>query len=218
MKSALRNHLKLDYYRQGFISLTVAVMLAVFGVGSISYAVLGQEQPPQPKAHQSVQVKPPKPELVLERSEPLRLSIPAIQVDAPLIQTGLKPDGSPEVPEGNDMDKPSWMHTSVTPGEKGTSVLLGHVDSVKSGPSVFFNLGKLEPGSKVHVQRTDGKTAVFSVTSVKAYDRTNFPNDEVYGNKEYPALHLITCGGEWNPDQQEYSQNIVAFASLTAIE
>lgn len=41
-------------------------------------------------------------------------------------------------------------------GEIGPSVIIGHVDSAKDGPSVFFELGALKPGQRIDVNRAGG--------------------------------------------------------------
>lgn len=205
-----------SWYRQGVVSLAVAFMLTFFGLSSIGYALMAQQPPPAPPASNR-QLAVQGRDTELQRSEPRKLVIPDIQVDAPLIQTGLLEDGTPEVPAGEEVDMPSWMKTSVTPGEKGTSVLLGHVDSVRSGPSVFFNLGTLTPGQQVSVHRADGTTAVFTVTSVRSFDRQDFPLEEIYADRDYAALHLITCGGVWDEQNQRYDGSVVAFTRLTSV-
>ncbi len=205
-------------YRQGFSSLAVAAFLTIFGFTSIGYALVNQGHPPMPSASSSREAVVTKSQLRLPAANPTAIRIPDIGVTSPLIHTGLKPDGSPEVPKGEQVDTASWLTTSVTPGEQGTAVILGHVDSIRSGPSVFYNLGKLVPGNKVYVDRQDGRTAVFEVGAVEAFDRDNYPSQEVYGMAKYPALHLITCGGEWNAAEQEYSKNIVVFAALVSEE
>jgi len=48
-----------------------------------------------------------------------------------------------------------------TPGQLGPSVILGHIDSAKNGPSVFFKLGALRPGQQIQVARADRSTARF---------------------------------------------------------
>ncbi len=215
----LRSLFDAHAYRQGFTSLAVAMMLGLFGFTSIGYALVSRTYPPIPEAgsgnHREVK---PQADVQLPASDPKGIRIPDIQVSSPLIFTGLNPDGSPAVPKGDDVDKASWLTTSVSPGVKGTAIILWHVDSIKSGPSVFFNLGKLKPGQKIYVDRSDGKTAVYTVAAVEAFDRDKFPSEAVYGRADYAALNLITCGGQWDAARQEYSQNIVVFAALTCSE
>ena len=59
-----------------------------------------------------------------------------------------------------------WYNRSVTPGQDGTSIILGHVDSF-TGPSVFYSVKDLTRGELVDVVRADGRTATFSVDGVQ---------------------------------------------------
>jgi hypothetical protein len=43
-------------------------------------------------------------------------------------------------------DEAAWYKYSPTPGQPGPSVIEGHVDSLRGGPSVFFRRGALRPG------------------------------------------------------------------------
>lgn len=177
--------------------------------------MIDQQQAPMPQLQNETVATETKSTASLPHSEPTNVRIPSIKVDSALINTGLNADGSPAVPTGADVDKAAWLTASASPGETGTSVIIGHVDTLKSGPSVFFELGKLLPGQKVYVSRQDGQTAVFTVSAVRAYDQDNFPNQTVYGNADSPVLRLITCGGTWDASKKQYSENIVVFAALS---
>ncbi len=95
-------------------------------------------------------------------------------------------------------------------------MILGHVDSAKYGPGVFFELGALQPGATVEVTLTDRIVAVFTVDKVVAYPKSAFPSTAVYGTIDHPGLRLITCGGSFDPTAGSYESNIVAYATLTA--
>ena len=160
--------------------------------------------------------KPTTP-LVLAASAPLAITIPSIGVQSTLVQLGLNPDKSIEVPPLDDPDsKAGWYKYSPTPGQIGPTVILGHVDSVKYGPGVFFKLGALQPGATVEVTLTDRVVAVFTVDKVVAYPKSAFPSSAVYGAIHHPGLRLITCGGAFDPAAGSYESNIVAYATLTA--
>ena len=119
--------------------------------------------------------KPTTP-LVLAASAPLALKIPSIGVQSDLVQLGLNPDKSIEVPALDDPDsKAGWYKYSPTPGQIGPTVILGHVDSAKYGPGVFFKLGALQPGATVDVTLTDRIVAVFTVDKVVAYPNRRSP-------------------------------------------
>lgn len=152
------------------------------------------------------------PPLVLAESAPTGLRIPSIGVDAPIIDLGLQPDGSLEVPAtAADV---GWYATSPTPGEQGPSILAGHV--TYDGPAVFLRLGELTAGDTVEIEREDGSTAVFEVTGVGVYDKDDFPTIDVYANTDHAALRLITCGGAFNPEIGHYDSNVIAFADLVS--
>lgn len=207
---------------QGIGSLVLIVMLSIFGIVSVAVGVNSQQQPPSITTNNSGSgnVATNKTEsgvAPLGASEPKILRVPALDLVSDISKVAKNEDGSVEVPKGSNYNTAAWYKFSPTPGEAGSSVILGHVDSVESGPSVFFNLGKLKPGDEVMVERADGNTAVFSVDRIQQFPRNAFPTSEVYGNiVEGSTLKLVTCGGEFDNNNGEYKDNIVVFASLVA--
>jgi sortase (surface protein transpeptidase) len=152
----------------------------------------------------------------LPASTPMTIVIPAIGVDAPVTRLDLNPDGTVQVPPLDNHNLAGWYDRSVTPGAKGTSVILGHVDDY-AGPSVFYNIKNLRKGDAIDVVRGDGSTAVFAVDGVQKAAKTNFPTSDVYGNVPYPALRLVTCGGPFDAKTGEYLDSIVVYAHLAGI-
>jgi hypothetical protein len=150
----------------------------------------------------------------LRQSLPVSMAIPAIGVRSRLLRLGLNPDGSIAVPSlVTSADQAAWYKYSATPGQPGTAVIEGHVDSY-NGPAVFFRLGALRPGNRINVTLADGVTAVFRVTGVREYAKDEFPAKTVYGQAGYPALRLITCGGDFDAATGHYLSSVVVFASL----
>jgi sortase (surface protein transpeptidase) len=148
-------------------------------------------------------------------SVPRTLDIPAIGVHTPLISLGLKPDGTVEVPP-LDRDAPAgWYKNLATPGEAGPAVILGHVDSARDGPAVFYRLRDLQPGDRISVGRTDGSKVRFVVRSVARYPKKDFPTAAVYGPSPRAELRLVTCGGSFDALRRHYRDNIVVFAAMT---
>jgi hypothetical protein len=156
---------------------------------------------------------------VLAQSLPVSISIPAIGVTSKLMQAGLNTDGTIQVPPLNDpplTNEAAWYKYSPTPGQVGPSIIEGHVDSARYGPSVFFRLGALQPGNLVDVTLADRQVAVFRVTAVRLYPKSQFPTSTVYGFTDYASLRLITCGGSFDGQSGHYTSNVVAFASLVS--
>ncbi len=149
-------------------------------------------------------------------SDPLRVRIPSIDVAAPLTRLGLTADGTLEAPPPQDEDLAGWYADGTPPGAVGTAVVAGHVDNA-DGPSVFYRLGAVAKGAAVEVERRDGFTAVFTVDAVEVYEGPDFPDEKVYGPSPRPELRLITCGGTFDEEADEYTGNVVVFAHLTDV-
>jgi sortase (surface protein transpeptidase) len=155
--------------------------------------------------------------LILKKSQPVALSIPAIKVTSPLLDLGLNADGTLQVPSLDDpRSKAGWYRNSPTPGSLGPAIIVGHIDSKKYGPGVFYELGSLMPGQEIDIARKDGTVAVFRVDGVRSYPKDHFPTLDVYGNIDHAGLRLITCGGTFDPERGSYENNIVVYASLTS--
>src|SRR3989338_6140970 len=124
----------------------------------------------------------------MPESAPVRLKIPAINVDAGFVELGLKANNEIEIPKSTQ--EVGWYKFGPTPGELGHAIVLGHVDSYL-GPGVFFTLGQLEPGDTIRVERQDGSVSVFRVDKLERYPQKNFPTELVYGDINYAGLRLI---------------------------
>jgi sortase (surface protein transpeptidase) len=150
----------------------------------------------------------------LSRSVPVSVDIPAIGVNSRLLRLGIDADGVIAVPSlYTEANEAAWFKYSATPGQIGASVIEGHLDSL-GGPAVFFRLGALRPGDTVNVSLADGVTAVFRITGVRQYRKTNFPAKAIYGATDYAALRLITCGGTFDYATGHYLSSTVVFAIL----
>ncbi|MDR3083233.1 MAG: class F sortase [Streptomyces sp.] len=150
----------------------------------------------------------------LRRSIPVRLRIPAIGVDTPVIRLGLAPDGSVQVPPLTAHDRAGWYQHSPTPGQVGPSVVLGHVTVGDYGDGVFRHLARLRQGEEIVARLENGTQAVFAVSSVRTVAKADFPAHDVYGDVDRPELRLITCGGPLTGDG--YLDNVIVFATLSS--
>ncbi|MFJ2569150.1 class F sortase [Streptomyces halstedii] len=148
-------------------------------------------------------------------SEPSRLSIRSIAVDAPFTPLSIGSSGQLDAPPANDPNLVGWFKDGATPGERGTSVVAGHVDT-KTGPAVFLLLSTLKAGNTVDITREDGKVASFKVDTVETFSKADFPSDRVYSDNGTAQLRLITCGGLYDKKAKDYKDNVVVFAHLVS--
>jgi sortase (surface protein transpeptidase) len=142
---------------------------------------------------------------------PVTISIPRLGVASSLESLGIDSGGAMEVPQ--DPGKAGWYHLGPSPGALGPAVIAGHVTWDRA-PAVFYSLAELHPGDVVDVTRRDGLVAVFRVTHVRSYAKSEFPTRSVFGPIDHAGLRLITCAGDFDSTSQRYSDNVVVYARL----
>jgi len=209
--------------RPGILRARVAgvagALLIAGGAAAVGAAIAAQQHAPQPSQSAAGTTGPSGGKawwLSLRRSTPVSIEIPAIGVHSVLLSLGVKRDGSMQVPPLHRRPNAAgWYKYSVTPGQIGTSVIEGHVDSTQ-GPAVFFRLGALRPGDLINVRLADGVTGVFRVTGVRQYAKSRFPAKTLYRATRFAGLRLITCGGAFDFTTSQYLSSIVVFAFLVA--
>jgi sortase (surface protein transpeptidase) len=190
------------------------VACVVLGVTAVVCSVIAATAPPPPPPAPPPAVSSSEASFHSVRSyadvaEPVRLRIPALQIDAPLTHLGVAPDQTIEVPA--DFAVPGWFDQGPRPGQPGPAVILGHVDS-KAGPAVFYRLNRLPVGAEVFVDRADGSTVDFRVRGTQHVPKTAFPTDLVYAPTLEPSLRLVTCGGPFDHTKSSYLDNVIVYA------
>lgn len=193
----------------GIVLVAVAAILVVLAVrgtpsdqtvAPVNDAVRSTASPSAPAARVA-ETQAPKPQ---------RLRIDSIGVSADIVGLGLNPDRTVEVPQ--NPAQTGWFSEGPVPGQAGSSVVLGHVDSV-DGPAVFHGLDRLRPGDPIEVERSDGSVARFEVGRLATYANEDFPAQDVYaGSPDRPALNLVTCGGEFDTERGGWQSNVIVFA------
>lgn len=141
---------------------------------------------------------------------PSQLDIPAIGLSTTLIGLGINDDGTVEVPQ--DPARAGWFDLGTLPGQGGSAVILGHVDSL-TGPAVFADLDALSKGDEISVALSDATVVRFEVRRVATFANADFPAQRVYaGTPGRVALNLVTCGGDYDRDRGGYQANVVVFS------
>ena len=201
----LRGHLR-------SAALVLALLQGSLVVLGFQWGATSADVPAVSRAKDPVTVLPSQSRAVVptKYAPPVAIKIPAIKVSADVINLGLNDDKTVEVPE--NPAEVGWYSKGPKPGQLGSAVMLGHLDS-KTGPAVFYKLKGLEPGQKITVRRADDTVGHFEVTKVATYKNEDFPAKKVYGgSSDWPALNLVTCGGEYDRKAGGYQSNVVVYA------
>ena len=163
---------------------------------------------------------------------PLRLQIPSINVDIPVLGVGITALHVMDAPEGPASDpvwqQAFWYRGSAVPGTSSTALIAGHVDDPLGRPGAFANLDQLHPGDLIVVKDTrSGLDVRFSVTATQTYSLAQTAQPavltQIYGagpvadTGPTPSadglshLTLITCAGTFVNGTHDH--RIVAYAT-----
>lgn len=140
---------------------------------------------------------------------PDRLIIPAIGVDAHVKSVGVDANGDMATP-GNAVDV-AWYMKGPRPGQAGSAVIDGHLNTKTVPQAVFYKLDELKAGDEVQVKTTEGQALVFKVTAVKKYAENASGQEVFVSNDGKTHLNLITCTGDWVPEKHIYTERLVVF-------
>jgi hypothetical protein len=141
-------------------------------------------------------------------TEPVRVRIPAIGVDAQLVPVGLKANGEMVVPA----TVAGWYDLGPKPGETGPAVIVAH-RSWSGKPGVFHRLNELSGDDLVEVLYQSGRVERFGVEQSETHLKSQLPVKSIWNDAQEPVLRVITCGGTFNQRTRHYDSNIIVFAS-----
>jgi len=141
---------------------------------------------------------------------PLRLEIPAINVNAPIESVGQDSEGRMDVP--SIWFATGWYNLGYRPGHKGSAVISGHYDRADGGKAVFYNLDNLSIGDEIHVYDKDEKKRTFYVTAKESYPWNQVPLEEIFNTTGKATLNLITCEGVWDSRTRNYQERLVIYS------
>lgn len=201
---------ELDTRRPGRLAPGV-VVLALAVLTLLGCAPAAPTQPTSSTPSPTTVATGPGPGTAAEQpAAPTSVRVPAIDLDEDtVLRLGIAPDGSAEVPA--DYDRVGWFDRGAVPGDRGATVLLGHVDS-RTGPAVFYRLRDLRPGDTIDVARADGTTARYAVRRTEQVAKDRFPTFAVFGATSEDVLRLVTCAGEFDRGARSYTDNLVVHA------
>jgi LPXTG-site transpeptidase (sortase) family protein len=139
-----------------------------------------------------------------------RLRLPSVDIDAPVVVRGVDAAGVMQTPD-NAVDT-AWYDFTARPGFDGNAVFSGHVDYIRVGKAVFWNLKDLQEGDPIEVELTDGTRYMYAVSFLKQYDVATAPVEEIVGHTQEQTVTLITCSGTFNQATHQYDKRLVVRA------
>ena len=142
---------------------------------------------------------------------PVRLRLPRLDIDAPVLPVSVGPDGLLGVPD--NPRQLGWWSGSDRPGmPSGNLVIDGHVDSAALGLGALFRLREARPGDDVLLTNAAGWSTRYTVVARRSYPKATLPAAEVFATDVGPRLVLLTCGGSFDQATRHYADNVVVYA------
>lgn len=152
---------------------------------------------------------------MIRTAPPIRIVIPAIGVDSPVIPVGVTSSGILDTP--HDFVQAGWYENGTIPGNMGSAVIDAHVDSGGYHPripGVFKRLKDLKAGDDVLVVESNGSEIRFTVVDSKSYAYAAVPTTDLFEEHDGAYLKLITCAGTWDPAKGTYDDRLIVRAKL----
>lgn len=196
-------------------TLGTLLILAALAVTALDHRTSGAERQSGPAvgSHPTTPAAPERPAKgasaspALAASTPVRLTIPALGVNAPIL--AVESRGTVLAPPDDPRTLGWWRSGGVPGAARGTTVITGH--TVHTGGGVFDHLDDLGRGALVRV--TTGKGMIeYRVTSVSVYSRSTLATraGRLFSSSAAGRLALVTCE-DWNGTT--YDSNAVVLAT-----
>jgi LPXTG-site transpeptidase (sortase) family protein len=117
----------------------------------------------------------------------LRLDIPSLSLNMPIVGVDLKENGWDVTWLGNSA---GYLEGSAYPTLSGNSILTGHVTDVNGNPGPFASLKDLRVGDKVNIHNS-GSIYVYEVRQSELIFPGNLKT--LFKHEDYEWLTLVTC-------------------------
>ena len=159
---------------------TVTALFFIFGTLCLLYSSLLTWERTNPK-RLSFAASPPQTN-ISTHEYPVRVTIPSIDADLPIIQSEIENNVWQTTSKGV-----SYLKSTPLPGEIGNSILYGH-----NWSNLLGKLSEVKPGNIITIEFNTGRTAEFIVSGTG----TVSPNDihVLYPSKD-ARITLYSCTG-----------------------
>lgn len=147
----------------------------------------------------------------------LELYIPKASLYADIVRVGRTPWGGLGAPDNPEVI--GWYEDGAEPGSGGNALLVGHLDYTDiegdTGPGVCYELNNVQIGDQMFVRDRETNIAYVYEIGTKAIVDPNDPKANRYlSSRNQPLLTLITCHGQFDREEFEYSQRLIIVGIL----
>jgi len=143
--------------------------------------------------------------------DPVQLRYPDIDADMEVEPKGVASDGQMEIPD--DAAQAGWYEYGNAPADDtGTTVIAAHAGSRETPVGPLYALKDAEAGEQITVVDDAGDEHRYEVTEVQRMGKEGLDFTPYFERSGQHRLVLITCGGQWIPEQNSYADNIIVVA------
>ncbi|MBG6225430.1 hypothetical protein IWX63_002002 [Arthrobacter sp. CAN_A2] len=163
-----------------------------------------------PTAVAEVPVQPADGALQPRDPAPVSLAIDGTDISVKVVDVGIEENNAMVIPDS--FYEAGWYRYGPAPGaEAGNAVIAAHVDSLTE-VMPFAQLKDVPIGTIVTVGLEDGRSLAYAVSDVRNVPKATLNGSEIFKRDGDHELKIITCGGEWLPDEGDYEDNVVLTA------
>ncbi|MBW5449321.1 sortase [Cohnella sp. CFH 77786] len=151
----------------------------------------------------------PEPDALSEEEKakriPVRVKVPAFEIDAPIEPVGLDNEGRVDtIPDAATV---GWYKYGPAPGAQGNAILDGHRD-YKRKLGALRPIERLKVGEAVTIAFADGSEQTFKVVSNNTYPLDDVPENVMELTGE-ARVSMITCSGKFVREKGGYQSRVV---------
>lgn len=149
--------------------------------------------------------------LVEAPPRPVSLAIDGTDINVGVIEVGIESNNEMEIPDS--FYEAGWYRFGPAPGAaEGNAVLAAHID-IGTEVMPFTQLKDVQVGTIVTVGRENAEPLRYQVTDVRNVPKASLDTAEIFQRDGEHQLKILTCGGKWLADQEDYEDNVVLTAS-----
>ncbi|WP_225667963.1 MULTISPECIES: class F sortase [unclassified Arthrobacter] len=173
----------------------------------------GPEAPAEEPAASApgVTVRPATGALAEATPRPVSLDIAGTDISVDVIDVGIASDNEMEIPDS--FYEAGWYRYGPAPGASaGNAVLAAHID-IGTEVMPFTQLKDVALGTIITVGRENAEPVQYRVTDVRHVPKATLDTSQIFQRDGEHRLMILTCGGDWLVDKDDYEDNVVLTAS-----